>query len=261
MWHSLRMKALTFGFGVASLVVVVGGFWLQHQSTLQLRRHVALLRTEVSRLEQQQAERRSWPVAVELTAPAGGADVGEDVERLRAEIRALRVQTTELSRLMPAGSKPPVARTSTALASPMVPASGWKDAGRSTPEATVETVLFAAMGGDLDTLAQALVFNDAIKAQAATWFEGLSETTRRDYGTPEKVIALMMAKDAGSLAGMQILGQREDGADNVVVRVRIGDDQGKTKDDKFEMRRSSDGWRLLVPDKAVEKYARMVKGK
>lgn len=71
----------------------------------------------------------------------------------------------------------------------------------------------------------------------------------------------MMAKDAGSLAGMQILGKKENGANDVQVRVRIGDDQGKTEDDKFGMRRVSDGWSLLVPDKAVEKYARQVKGK
>jgi hypothetical protein len=117
------------------------------------------------------------------------------------------------------------------------------------------------MGGDIETLAKAVVFSDAIKAQAAAWFEGLPAATRSEYGTPEKVIALMIAKDAGALAGMQIVGKREEGANDVVVRVRIGDDQGKMKEDKFEMRRLPDGWRLRVPDKAVERYARQVSGK
>ncbi len=253
------MKALTFGFGALGLAVVVGGFGLQHQSMLQLRRHVALLRTEVSRLEQQQLE-RPLPVVVESAAPTGDHTVSAEVEGLRAELRALRAQTNELARLSPTGSKVMEKRASTAIASPLVPVSAWKDAGRATPEATVETVLFAAMGGDLETLAKAVIFNDAIKSQVATWFAGLPEATKQEYGTPEKVIALMMAKDAGSLAGMQLLGKKEDGANDVTVRVRIGDDQGKTKDDKFEMRRARDGWRLLVPDKAVEKYARHVKG-
>jgi len=256
------MKVLTLALGAVALAVIGGGFWLQHQSTLQLRRHVALLRTELSRLEQQRQElQRPAPAVVERVASAGDYTGSAELEHLRAEIRALRVQTTELARLSPGGVKVPPARGNSAIASSLVPVSAWKDAGRVTPEATVETVLFAAMGGDLETLANAVVFNDAIKAQAATWFEGLPDATKREYGTPEKVIALMMAKDAGSLAGMQILGKREDGANDAVVRVRVGDDQGKMKDDKFEMRRSPDGWRLLVPDKAVEKYARQVSGK
>jgi len=257
---SRSMKVLTLALGAVALAVVGGGFWLQHQSTLQLRRHVALLRTEVSRLEQQQLQRPA-PALVESAAPAGDYTGSAELEHLRAEIRALRAQTAELARLSPGGLKVPPARMNPTVASPLVPVSAWKDAGRVTPEATVETVLFAAMGGDLETLAKAVVFNDAIKAQTATWFEGLPESTRREYGTPEKVIALMIAKDAGSLAGMQILGKREDGANDAVVRVRVSDDQGKTKDDKFEMRRSPDGWSLLVPDKAVEKYARQVSGK
>jgi len=113
------MKALTFGFGALGLAVVVAGFWLQHQSTLQLRRHVALLRIEVSRLEQQRLERSS-SVVVESAAPTGDSTVSAEVERLRAELRALRAQTNELARLSPVGSKVMEKRGSTAIASPLV---------------------------------------------------------------------------------------------------------------------------------------------
>jgi len=51
-------------------------------------------------------------------------------------------------------------------------------------------------------------------------FARLPAATQAQYGSPEKLIALMLAKDASSLTGMQILGQRDVSPDVVGVRVR-----------------------------------------
>jgi hypothetical protein len=63
------------------------------------------------------------------------------------------------------------------------------------------------------------------------------------------------------LSGLQVLGQSEIAPDNVAVRLRLGSTDGKTKDDKLLMRRTGDGWRMVIPDNAVEKFARQLGGK
>jgi hypothetical protein len=150
--------------------------------------------------------------------------------------------------------------TENSIPTKLVPSIAWKNAGKATPEAATETVLWAALGGDVDTLSNALVFTPTAREKADALFAGLSESARQQYGTAEKVIALMIAKDAATLNGMQVLGQKEVAADNVAVRLRFANTEGKTKDDNFLMRRTSDGWRLVLPDVAVEKFARQLSG-
>jgi len=43
----------------------------------------------------------------------------------------------------------------------------------------------------------------------------------------------MLAKDASSLTGMQILGQRDVSPDVVGVRVRVANDEGKDQGNQF----------------------------
>jgi hypothetical protein len=73
-------------------------------------------------------------------------------------------------------------------------------------------------------------------------------------------MALMMAKDAAAVSGMQILGQREVTPDDVGVRVRLASDKGGTKDTNFLLHQSPDGWRMMLDDKAVAKFARQING-
>jgi hypothetical protein len=73
-------------------------------------------------------------------------------------------------------------------------------------------------------------------------------------------MALMIAKDAAGLSGMQVIGQKEVSPDNVGVRVRFGATDGTTKDDNLLMRRVGDDWRMVLPDAAFEKIARKVSG-
>jgi hypothetical protein len=59
---------------------------------------------------------------------------------------------------------------------------------------------------------------------------------------------------------MQVLGQRELGPDDVGVRLRLASSDGKTKDDTLLMHRTVDGWKMLLTDGAVEKFARQLRG-
>jgi hypothetical protein len=141
----------------------------------------------------------------------------------------------------------------------LIPVSEWKNTGKATPEATIETTLWAAVGGEIDTLASVLAFKPGSKARVDAWFAGLSEQTRQQYGTPEKVIALMIAQEAATLSGMQVIGQKQLGPDDVGMRIRVSGTDGAIKDDTFFLHRATDGWKMVLPDNAVEKFARKLR--
>ncbi|HUR60084.1 MAG TPA: hypothetical protein VM029_20340 [Opitutaceae bacterium] len=252
------MKALSVLAWLA-LAIAGGVFAFRQQQASEETRHLLVgLQAQLHRLERNPAaEGSSASVLSAPTATPLSADT-KLLAQLRDELAALRTSTQEIAKVAQATA---AAQNPTAgIPNNLVPSSAWKNAGKATPEKAVETVLWAAVGGDVDTLAQALTFTPTARAKADAWFASLSENTRRQYGTPEKLVALMVAKDAETLSSMQLLGSKEVSPDNVGVRIRFATETGKTKDDNFLMHRSTDGWRLILPDAAVEKFAQKVSG-
>jgi hypothetical protein len=257
--------------GVVMLAAGGAAFYAQHQANRALRGEIAGLREEIrvtaagARANSAGAPRASEAPGLasqKAPAPTVGA---EELAKLREEIAAFRKSTqalTEFAQLAQAAAAlKSLGGTETTVETKLTPSEALKNAGRLTPEAATETVLWAAYGGDVDALANSFVFTPTAREKADTWFAGLPANLRQQYGSPEKVIALMIAKDAAGLTGMQVLGQKEIAPDNVGVRVRFASADGKTKDDNLLMRRVADGWRMVVPDNAVEKFARQLAGK
>jgi len=255
------MSKLTVG-----LIVVVAGaggaaIFLQQQSIARLRGEMALLHAENVQLAKQQqavgvAKAREAAMPVAEGAGAQKADAGE-IAKLRGEVDSLKKSTLEIGKVIQAAQ---VKAAEAAIPTKLLPVAEWKNGGRATAEAAIETVLWAATGGDVDVLSQGLAFTPTARAKADEWFAQLSDATKAQYGSPEKLIALMIAKDAAAVSGMQILGQKEVTPDDVGMRVRIGAENGKTKDDTFFFHRAPDGWRLLLPDQVVEKFAKQLAG-
>jgi hypothetical protein len=259
-------------WGVALAGVGLGGavITLQQADNRALRREVELLRGDVQRAVR--ALERG-PMA----APVTGAETGnvgatagaptlaaDELRRLREELEGLRKNTQALNRFAElaqlAQSAKELEKSTGAMAVKIVPAGELRNVGKATPEAATQSVLAAAIAGDVEAVAGALTFTESARAKADAWFGTLSERVRQEYGAAEKVIALMMARDAAGLTGMQVLGAREVAPDNMGVRIRFASEQG-TKDDTLVLRRGTDGWRLLLTDQAVESMARKVSGK
>jgi hypothetical protein len=259
--HGCCMKIGRILVGVAALVAVVLAFVLQQKNQTELRRELALLRNEVK-----QAVRQAGGPAMAAELPMALIE-RQDGERdvltmLREDIGNLRVNTQELLKI--ARTTAPRTAVNTVPAgtgTDLIPAHALRNAGRATPEAAAETLLWAAFGGDVETLAEGLILPAAARAKADAWFASLPESTRAQYGSPEKVIALLIARGADTLGAMQIIGQREVAPDEVGVRMRFADTQGNTKEDNFLLHRAVDGWRLMLPEAAVERFARQVAGR
>jgi hypothetical protein len=252
------MKALSVAVWAA--IAGVGGVFAyrQQQANEETRRLLVDLQAQVQRLAQQPAAAGAVATQSSALTPTAPSVDTKVLAQVRDELAALRTSTQEIAKVAQAAA---TAQNPTAsIPNNLVPASAWKNAGKSTPEKAVETVLWAAVGGEVDTLAQTLTFTPTARAKADAWFATLSESTRRQYGTPEKLMALMVAKDAETLSSMQLLGSKEVSPDNVGVRIRFATETGKTKDDNFLMHRGADGWRLILPDAAVEKFAHKVSG-
>lgn len=183
------------------------------------------------------------------TVARGGLDSADraELERLRTEVNDLKARTQALaSRPKESGG----AMAPLALA----PASAWKNSGRATPSTAAETMMWAVDSGDIDALANSITLDQAVREKAQAILARMSEEVRRTYDTPEKLVALLLARE-GDVRAMQVLGERKAG-DEALVNLRLQKDDGKTKEEGIRFRRTSDGWRMTVSGKAVDKMGK-----
>jgi hypothetical protein len=257
-----------FKAGVVLIVVAIGAaaFVVQRQSDAQLREEVALLRREVGELARQRDAARTERPAARVAADTTSAQQENDraeIARLREELNALKAKAQEFGQVTQS-LKSAIAAAGTgksatdALPVRLTPITEWKNAGKGTPSAAVETVLWAAAGGDVDTIANSVELTPSAREKAQALFDRLPEATRAQYGSPEKLMALMMAKDADKVSGLQVLGTREISQDNVGMRVRFGNDLGQTKEQSLLLHHANDGWRLMLTDDPVDKWAKQL---
>ncbi len=260
--------------GIGVIILVAGGmaFYAQSRANAALQHEIAALRAEMRdavasvRAGSSSAAAGAMPSQPTSNAASASAAVQEsELAKLREEIASLRKSTTALTQFAQAAQAAQaaqnLAKTSDSVATKLTPANELKSGGRATPEASTETVMAAAVGGDVDTLAASLAFVPSARAKADEWFASLSDATRQQYGSAEKLIALMIARDAASLAGFQVLGQKEISPDNVGVRFRLATTSGQMKDDTVLMHRTEDGWKMMLNDAVVDKFAKQIGGK
>lgn len=255
--------------GVGLAVVVLAGcgaaVYLQHLDNRLLRRELTLLRTELQ-LNSGSAPREAKPMetVASVVVPSASAPQSEDIAALRKELAALRASTQEIAKFaqmaQAAQAVKQLDKSSESVASKIVPVGQLANKGRGTPEAATETALWAATGGDVETLAGSMTFNAEGRARADQWFASLSPAVQQQYGSAEKVIALLIARDAAGLTGMQVIGKKELTADDTAVRIRFAS-EANTKDDNLVMHRTNDGWRMLLNDKAVDSMAKKLAAK
>lgn len=247
---------------IVALGLVLGGVfagWTQQQTNARLRDELGALRAEVQQLTRQQEQARRTEIKPASAAMVDQSSAARDADRLelaklREEMNALKARAQEFAR---AAAVRPVESTEPMK---LVLAADWRNAGRATPSSAAETLLWAATGGDVNVLAAALQLEGSARTKAEELYARMPEATRAEYGSADKLMALFIAKDAAEIGAMQVLTENVRG-DDALVRIRLQNAEGKTKEEGFPMRRAADGWRLIVPDKAVEKYARTLAAK
>lgn len=257
----MKTRALMVVNGVL-LVAAGGGWWLQSSEARVLDDELAAMKAKTSELAGVQAEGRRLA--------AQQANAGE-LEQLRADHEALGRMKAELASLNArAGERAKAARVELERldenpatppgAGPMLAAAEWKDAGRASPAAAVETLLWAARNGNREAVAQTLWLDPTSRKAALAMMAGLSAEAQSRYGTPEQLLAELVAKDL-AIGGMQVMKTQvwEDKAAGV-VNLRLKSPDGVFKETMLRATLRDGAWKLWMPEGAVENYAAAVKG-
>ena len=251
------MKLATKLWAGVSAVLLVGfalGLGRQWQSSRELRRRVAQARRENSELDRLQ----------ELNQQARAVQIPEsELENLRADHVVLSKARQDLDQLRK-GTRQDAADSalqsarSALEAAKMSPASAWRNAGRATPRATIETVLWAGKNGDPTALANALELSAWARTKAEAIMAGMNDEARAQYRTPEDLVALLTARSI-SFSGMAVVGEAGD-ADQKNLVVVLQQPGGPPKKTQLVFHRDDADWRLVVPESAVVGYGAMLQG-
>ncbi len=199
------MATTKLKLGIASALVVAGvvtPLVLQHLSLVKLR-------------EQNQALQQQGELAAQLStdnarlsnlvAQASSARTQDDARlsellRLRGEVGLLRKLTNELGRLKEENRSPAVTPQPEAV----VPKEYWAFAGYATPEAALQTVMWAMKQGDVTTF-------------LASLSPEMQKSLARQFGgKPENEIAAQLSQEVAPMAALR-LDRQEVAADGAVT--------------------------------------------
>jgi len=250
MHASFRALLLITALAVTALAVLG---W-QHRTTERLR---AERDRHLTALARWQADRRAEQQELQVASTRARA---EELDRLLAERAAVARLREELETLRRRAAAPTPIREERAptpvrpgLVGNALAYSLWQNAGRATPEASLETALWAAAYGDLDTLTGLLVFDTEAHNAATNLFSQLPANLRQEFVSPERLVAVLAAKDV-PLGSAALLNQYPTPSETQ-LSVQIFDAEGKHKMALLSLRPDETGWRFVVPANAVKRYA------
>jgi hypothetical protein len=173
-----------------------------------------------------------------------------DVEALRARLAELQWQKGDpggLKAIRVADRGPEEARD-------------WRNAGRASPRAAFESVLWAASRGDVDQLAGLLSFTPEVRVQAEALYAQLPLASQQVFGSPQKVVATLLAgsfpKDA---TGLMLLGG-EQSEQNAILVMQVEHSGGPSKTAGYELQHAPDGWQLMVPSSVMASFQKTLAG-
>lgn len=155
------------------------------------------------------------------------------------------------------------------------PPSAWKNRGCTTAANTIETVMWAAAGGDVENLRRVLELDEATTIKLDQLLATMPPATRTLYPTPKHLVAAFTAK-AIPLGEAQLVWQQQLGPDDAVACVwsknAIADQSvrgekntepispprsdHKTKSVFLTLRRTTEGWHIVVPPRAIDSLAK-----
>jgi hypothetical protein len=142
----------------------------------------------------------------------------------------------------------------------ILPSAQWIYAGRATPRSVIMSVLWSASHGDVDHLADLLGFTDDIRSKADAMFSQLPAASQQEYGSPERVIATLLAGSFPKNATAMTIVDDHTGDQEAELAMRIDHSSGGPRTNSFDFRRSLDGWQLMVPWSVMDGYAKTMAG-
>jgi hypothetical protein len=236
----LTMTKLQIGVVAALAAAGTAGLVIQHRTNARLASEVAALRRAAA---ENAGPRDGSAGSAGGRAPAGRGDAAA-APPARAAGAAAPAQ----------GS--PDARQVVPLARGLVPVVTLGNAGRSTPRDAFATQLWAARTGDIDLEASSLSLGDEARAKLQALAATLPDAMRSQYDTPEKLMAYMLTGSPHPVGGMQVLGETDVDANDVVLQTEWQHvDDSVVHQSNVSLQQGPDGWKLVVPEVLVDRAA------
>jgi len=229
---------------------------------LALKNHRLLLRLCLERAQLEARLAHELKLSGQNNQMAAELQALGDLTKLRASARQAeqlrsgieRIQLTlhnlDAHALNPGDPKPtPV----WAEGAEVIDAKDWVDAGNKTARDAMESFLWASESGDIDKIAGLIGFQPAAKEKAQALFDQLPDTAKTEYGTPEKIVATMIAASMPTdlqAASIQIQSNRK------VAYVGLRDEYADSSQSDLILRadNSTDGWKLSIPAKVIDAF-------
>ncbi|MFT3782181.1 MAG: hypothetical protein QM790_09215 [Nibricoccus sp.] len=240
---------------ILALVLVAGvgcGFAWQKQRATQLRAEQAQLKLRAAeRLELERMRQRYR--ADEIPA--------EDLNKLQSEAAEASALRDRITRLKAALTPSP-----TKSAESPKKQERWHNAGMATPGDTLQSVIWAATGGEVDALVAMLAYAPDTKAAVEAWYASIPPESRALFPTAEKLAATMIsARLPTSLSGAEVIEQVGGSGDFVDARVKLKrpsrtNEPPREREVTFRFQRFGSDWHLVVPDSVVGEFVKQSKG-
>ena len=118
----------------------------------------------------------------------------------------------------------------------------------------MNTVIWAAMSGEVDTMAQSLALTEQGRVLIESVFQDLPAGTQQEYGSAKRVLAtLLAARMSLALKSAQVTAEQvvRNGEHRVTIELRRSESDLRTIELTF--RQAPAGWQVVVPDSVVER--------
>lgn len=245
---------------VAFLAVIGVVGWQRHE--WQSRRHrLAVQSAEIARLTSVKASHDEPPEVAERRAALESALNAADAEL--AQLRRAQpaaVAAAQVDRMKPAPSPNNVEEPRFSEGA-VIESAEWRNAGRATPAAALETVLWAAAGGDVDTFAASLWFADSnARQQAQRLFDELPSDAKQRYRRPEGLIAALTIPEVPIGTAERIHWGESTSPNFAYASLRLASEKGTGKNVVLLFLSQADGWRVVATPPVIARVATWLKG-
>lgn len=145
------------------------------------------------------------------------------------------------------------------------------DAGTATPEDTLSTLLWAANTAEITIIADTLTLSPEAAQKAETLFARLPEQRRAEYGSVERLLALLLGS-APVVVHLEVLGNQPGAVDPIfgldlphepatrTLEVRLTYADGRMRENTMLFRQTPEGWRWLIVPGMIDKFGSVLTG-
>lgn len=134
-----------------------------------------------------------------------------------------------------------------------VPVTEYRNEGRATPIAALQTMAWAIDYGDAGALEKLISFDDTAKEKAAAYWASLSQASRTQWGSLEGMAAALLISDGvhRPFPPAKVL---EKATSEVVGKDRIRLRLPGTSREITQYQRTPDGWKFAITEAMVDAY-------